>query len=307
MAASSSKSLSLLKAAMDVIQLLLVFGLRAPLLETNQSEINMKIFLSWSGESSMRIAVALNRLLMDVFPFKEEVSTWMSTETVPGVQWRDELDKQLQDTHFGVICLSADNLNSPWLLFEAGALSKSVETARVVPYCFGISPNMIGEPLSAFQGVSADKTGTLMLLESINAVLSSRRSGEELTRVFERWWPDLGKVLTNLPPSQEMLDLPAELNQPLLARRDSLGHKQDVLLRVLLHNLKDPDTSIEQSAILEESKKDHLCFTESELYYRLEQLRLLGFIMKEPIPGSKSHRYRLSSVYRQNRDSKRPL
>jgi hypothetical protein len=97
----------------------------------------MKIFLSWSGEGSKAIAAALVEWLASLFP---EVTFWLSTDIHAGKRWGHELDGQLKSTRFGILCLVPSNVTAPWLLFEAGALSKSVETSRVVPYCLGFEP-----------------------------------------------------------------------------------------------------------------------------------------------------------------------
>ena len=157
----------------------------------------MKVFLSWSGESSKTLAGVLREWLALVFP---DVSFWMSSRDIQaGQRWGNELDRELEATAFGILCLVPTNLLAPWLLFEAGALSKSVESSRVLPYCLGLQPEEVQGPLSRFQGVSADEAGTRRLVESINAVLESRRSEAVLVRVFEKWWPDLKRDLQKIP------------------------------------------------------------------------------------------------------------
>jgi hypothetical protein len=51
------------------------------------------------------------------------------------------------------------DLNSPWILFEAGALSKSLVNGRVVPFLIDIQPEEMNGPLSQFQAVSMTKDG----------------------------------------------------------------------------------------------------------------------------------------------------
>ncbi|HYJ84926.1 MAG TPA: TIR domain-containing protein [Pyrinomonadaceae bacterium] len=157
----------------------------------------MKVFLSWSGESSKELAVILREWLSLVFP---EVAFWLSSRDIQaGQRWGNELDRELEGTGFGIICLLPANLMSPWLLFEAGALSKSVASARVVPYCLGIEPEAIQGPLSRFQGVPADESGTRRLVESINSLLDNKRGEVALGRTFDKWWPDLKRDLDRIP------------------------------------------------------------------------------------------------------------
>src|SRR5262245_46978355 len=105
----------------------------------------MKVFLSWSGESSKAVAGALCRLLDFGFP---NVITWMSDREVgAGGRWSYELDREIKSANFGILCLTPDNVVAPWLVFEAGALSHVADSA-VVPYCFHVRPDQIADPLT---------------------------------------------------------------------------------------------------------------------------------------------------------------
>lgn len=96
----------------------------------------MKVFLSWSGEQSREVAKVLKEWIPDII---QAVDPWMSEEDIhKGARWGSELADSLQGPHFGLLCLTRENLTAPWLLFEAGALSKSLDVARVCPFLFGI-------------------------------------------------------------------------------------------------------------------------------------------------------------------------
>ena len=191
----------------------------------------MNIFLSWSGESSKAVAAALDGWLRFVFP---EVRTWMSARAIgPGTRWGEELDRQLEGTNFGVLCLSPDNLASPWVLFEAGAVSKSIATSRVVPYCIGVSPEEVQGPLSRFQGVPADKDGTLKLLQSINATLENKRTDEDLRLIFNTWWPNLENRLAAVPRTATRGPEQVSVRNILVAATpqfEAYGADQDVIV-----------------------------------------------------------------------------
>lgn len=157
----------------------------------------MQLFLSWSGERSKAVATALTRWLPDVF---QDLSVWMSAHHIDaGQRWGHELGNQLASTSFGVLCLTPDNVQSPWLLFEAGALSKVISDAKVVPYLFELSPTDVPFPLAQFQGVEATNDGTLDLLQSINSSLERPLPGDRIERLFTKWWPDLKAALDAVP------------------------------------------------------------------------------------------------------------
>jgi hypothetical protein len=86
--------------------------------------------------------------------------------------------------------------------------------------------------------------------------------------------------------------IPDDLRQTFAARLSSVGSTQPEILRFIQHATGATGTSIAQSSL--ESRFQH---KRGEMYYRLEQLRLLGFITKEQA-GGEEFTYRLSPAYR---------
>jgi hypothetical protein len=85
----------------------------------------MKVFLSWSGPMSQRIAEILRKYLPLMI---NDISPFLSRHDVEsGTRWNLQLSQELRETEFGILCLTQNNLTSPWLLFEAGALTKHIE------------------------------------------------------------------------------------------------------------------------------------------------------------------------------------
>ena len=161
----------------------------------------LPIFLGWSGDRSRAAAEALRDWMSDVI---QALDPWVSSRDIaPGQRWGTEIDLKLEEAHFGVLCLTSDNVKAPWMNYEAGALSKMVSPSRVVPYLIDdITPNelaILASPLARFQQCRADKAGTLRLLQELNAALVTPLSGDRLARVFERSWGSLETALTTLP------------------------------------------------------------------------------------------------------------
>jgi predicted nucleotide-binding protein len=154
----------------------------------------MKVFLSWSGRQSRGVALALRDWLPAVL---QAIEPWLSSEDIPaGARWVSEISKVLKDAEIGILCLTAENLNSNWLNFEAGALSKRFDRSIVGVYAVGIEPSDVTGPLAQFQVTRADKEDTYRLVRAINDALGDASIAEpQLQRSFERWWPDLKKQL----------------------------------------------------------------------------------------------------------------
>jgi TIR domain-containing protein len=161
----------------------------------------MRIFVSWSGDRSKAAALGLKSLLEDTFP--EAVDVFISDLIDAGETWARRLESELEQSQFGVLCLTQDNFQAPWLLFEAGAIAKkfgSAPVVRVVPYLIDDLPAAADRsPLAQFQHVPASRDGTLRLVRSINAVRENAQVNQKLERVFDKWWPDFEQTLKALP------------------------------------------------------------------------------------------------------------
>jgi hypothetical protein len=157
----------------------------------------MKVFLSWSGEKSNATAEALREWLPNVI---QAIEPWMSAEDLDkGARWASDLASQLESIQFGVICLTSDCIVSPWILFEAGALSKTLDKAYVCPYLFDISPADLAGPLIQFNTAKADKDDTRRLVNTINKACGDKSiPHDRVDKTFEVWWPRLGEKLENI-------------------------------------------------------------------------------------------------------------
>jgi TIR domain len=165
----------------------------------------VRIFASWSGERSKTTALGLKSLLQDLF--EEAVDVFVSDHISPGEAWVQRLGTELEQSEFGILCLTAENSQAPWLLFEAGAIAKKFGASRVVPYLIDELPAASDRsPLAQFQHVRADREGTYRLVESINSTVGpSAKPIDRLERSFTRWWPDLEQTLKGLQVSNSAL------------------------------------------------------------------------------------------------------
>lgn len=98
-----------------------------------------KVFISWSGELSNKLAEAVRQWLPGVLQFVKPYFTPSDIEK--GARWGSDILTELDSSDIGIICLTKENLEKPWILFESGALSKNFEKSRVCTLLFNCRNN----------------------------------------------------------------------------------------------------------------------------------------------------------------------
>lgn len=151
----------------------------------------MKIFVSWSGNLSKEVATAIRDWLPYVI---NNVQIFLSSEDISiGSRWWLEISQALEESNFGVLCLTKENVNKPWILFEAGALAKALGQSLVCPILIDITkPSDVVGPLSQFQSFQPTEQDFYKFVALINNSLEdSALDPERLKNSFSKWWPDL--------------------------------------------------------------------------------------------------------------------
>jgi hypothetical protein len=117
----------------------------------------------------------------------------------------------------------------PWVLFEAGALSKTLDRTYVIPYLIDLEPSdILPGPLTQFQAKRADREGTWELVRTLNGKLDNLLAVDQLKRVFDRSWSELERALKQLP---------ATTSQPEVrrSRENMLGEVLEEVRRMSLY------------------------------------------------------------------------
>ena len=155
----------------------------------------MKVFLSWSGHKSHQVAIALRDWIPSVI---QSITPYVSSEDIDkGTRWSTDIAKELADSSFGILCVTKDNLDEPWLMFEAGALSKMMDKSYVCPFLFDIKMAEIKEgPILQFQTTKYEKEDIKKLLITLNKCCGETcLKDDQLSKTFEVWWPTLKSAL----------------------------------------------------------------------------------------------------------------
>ena len=220
----------------------------------------MKVFISWSGQDSKKLGEALRDWLPGVLQLVTPYFTPSDIEK--GTRWSTDISRELSESQIGILCVTRDNIHNDWILFEAGALSKSLEKSHVCPVLFGITNTDLAGPLKQFQTTEFEKGDIHRLLGVING-----RSGENklpqktLDTVFEKWWPDLeGKVnqiLAEVGKPEEPIRSDRELLEEILQLSRVTSRSSDLplagILALLNHYIALHDQQVERNATYQET------------------------------------------------------
>lgn len=167
-------------------------------------ETAMKIFVSWSGELSKKIAEELKKWIPCII---QSATVFYSPEDIEkGERWNPKVLSELEETNYGIVCLTKENVNAPWINFEAGALAKNIAQSRVLTLLINLQPSEVNGPLSTFQATTiSSKEDFWKLIKGINT--SSEVSVDEkiLETSYNALWDpinrDINKIILEYKPA----------------------------------------------------------------------------------------------------------
>jgi hypothetical protein len=184
----------------------------------------MRVFLSWSGERSRQLGEAISKWLPYVHPRAE---VFFSPDIEKGVRWDPEIEDQLRNASFCIVCLTGQAMQSPWINFETGAISQLGE-ARIASILFELTQAEVSGPLERFQLVDFLPNEMHKLMISLNNASGAERLRDGiLDHAFCREWPDLKKKIDSIlqsSPSEQPPKLTGEriADETLLNTREIL-------------------------------------------------------------------------------------
>ncbi|HHF3228373.1 TPA: TIR domain-containing protein [Vibrio alginolyticus] len=168
----------------------------------------MKVFISWSGDTSKSVAEVIRDWLPTVLQTVKPYFTPSDIEK--GTRWSADIAQELDNSIAGIFCVTKDNINSQWLMFEAGAISKKVEQSLVCPILIGLDNSDINGPLTQFQTTLFEKSDFKKLIFDLNKANSDNKLEESvLETVFETFWPKLEEKITAILKAEGIDDAKA--------------------------------------------------------------------------------------------------
>lgn len=225
----------------------------------------MKVFISWSGELSQKISEELKKWLQQCI---QSLEVFYSRDDIEkGEYWSTRLSEELRDTNFGIVCLTPENINSQWIYFESGALSKMIES-KVATIVVGMNIADVKGPLGRFQNTKLEKDDMYKLLQSINSSISKPLDENILKPSFEAFWPGfeakvtsiLETAITKEGTKNSKINVPDALEEIL-----QIVRKQNIIL----NNMSTIDLREDIERILNSTRKmndDNVDYILSELY-----------------------------------------
>lgn len=160
----------------------------------------MLVFISWSGDKSKKVALELKKFIKITL---QGVIPWISEDIEKGTRWSEAISDKLEESKFGIACLTQDNLNSEWLNFESGAIAKN-KKANLWTYLIDVEYTNITGPLSQFQHtISSSREDVLILIKTIRNKLKETGSDgapedEQLEQYFDKFWDDFIKEIEKI-------------------------------------------------------------------------------------------------------------
>ena len=120
-----------------------------------------------------------------------------------GDRWAQAIAGELESSNFGILCITPENISSEWIMLEAGALSKAMQDAKVIPLLFGLELSDLSGPLQQFQALKVDEQGMLDALKAINAASDNKTDEATIERLVPALWSDLQAKIDAIPERAE--------------------------------------------------------------------------------------------------------
>ncbi len=210
-----------------------------------------KIFISWSKEPSGKIAKLLKELLLKNFPSPNVeffISNSPDTGIEAGQKFRNIIDQNLEKSDFGILVLTKNNFSAPWMMFEAGALSKEVEASKLIPVLFDREPDNIESPIKPFQFIEFNKESFLELLFSIEKTLFPYSDNQPIrddvisrfSDTLDKYWDKFDLDVKGIIKTMKVDSISENITDFMMDENayDIVLSKRDTHLQELINNLE---------------------------------------------------------------------
>lgn len=243
----------------------------------------MKIFVSWSGKRSKAVAELMSDWLKCVIQASQP---WISTRDIDrGAIWFSEINDKLKDVSVGVVCLTQENKNKPWILFETGALAKGLTTNRVCTFLIDLKPEDLQDPLGQFNHTTPDRSSVWALARTINDCLDDKALDERiLEQVFETYWPQFEEKFNSaLKDNQPDEIVPPRSEQDILSEILNNTRSLSNRIRVLESDVQSNSRNYKGASYDKKTESEIMKMLDSEKFSKKE---IINALIDSDMPAS---------------------
>lgn len=136
-----------------------------------------ELFISWSGATAEAYAENLLSVLRKAFPTQDRRDSFFFSKTMDdGMRWLDEIFKAIRNAKFGILILTKESFERPWVNFEAGGIFTNKtedDIKRIIPIYVDMNLRLLEKsPLRFFQSnLSYTGEDIVRLIETIGKTL----------------------------------------------------------------------------------------------------------------------------------------
>lgn len=154
----------------------------------------MNMFISWSKDTSKKLAFETKKFIEDFFESKS-INIYLSSDQIDtGSYWFDDIRDAIESSNLCLIILTDENEFSRWIYFESGAIAFNGKSKNIIPFLFSSRALDPSSPLRNFQYARFIETDVKRILLAIKKTgkLESVRDSEFDDRFREKF-PDYSK------------------------------------------------------------------------------------------------------------------
>lgn len=192
----------------------------------------MKVFVSWSGELSKKVAQELKHWLPCII---QSIEVFYSQEDIEkGENWDSKISSELSQCNYGIVCLTSENTTAPWVNFEAGAIAKTLDS-KVAALMIDIKTSDIQGPLKRYQATKLEKDDIWQLVSEINRATENPLDENILKSTYDAIWEKMydtiKKSIDEYHPKNKSIKTESRIeNTEAIEEILQLLRKQNVLL-----------------------------------------------------------------------------
>jgi hypothetical protein len=149
------------------------------------------------------------------------VDIFMSEHDIDsGTRWADALAQEVKQSAFTIVCLTPENLQSAWLLYEAGALTSQDKQRLCTLLLGGLQERDVPSPLTLYQNQTFSEVNFQKLMWDILKTVENPPTAKEFTENFSRLWPEIWEryqeILKQFPPHRRPHSVVTTFEQAVL-------------------------------------------------------------------------------------------